>query len=398
VFRRIRRFARGPFSRLSRPGFDLWFVSAAILTLAVGAYLRQAPAQAAGPADTITVTLSPSSIVADGVSSSLATATLPYPLPGQTVVFSSSDTGTRFGPTIDNLNGTYTATLTSSTTVGTTTITARSPWMGQQISGTASLTQTPGPAKSITLSVEPGSIVADQHSYAIATATVADAHGNPVSTDAVAFSSTDPLEKVAGVTNGGNGTYRALIRSSTTPGVAVITATDTRANLSVSSELNQTESSGLNQTSSSGLNQTSGPGLNHTITGSLLSLVSVEWTFQYTPRYTMVRLLVVTGVPVGSSLLVGCQGRGCPFTRRLIVIGASGRCGAKARRCGTDRTIDLTREFHRSRLHLRTRVTLAITRPQWIGKYYVFATRASRPPYVRLACLAPGETHPGAGC
>jgi hypothetical protein len=381
VFGRISRFARGAF-RLSRPGFDRWLVFAAVLALVVGTYLRQAPARAAGPAGTITVTLSPGSIVADGVSSSRATATLPLPLPGQSVVFSSSDSGIRFGPTIDDLNGTYTATLTSSTTVGTPTITATSSWLGQPISGAASLTQTPGPAKSMTLSVEPGSILADEHSYAVATATVTDAHGNPVPTDDVAFSSTDPLQHVGRVTNGGNGTYRALIRSSTTPGDAVITATDTTADLSVTAELNQTESSGLNQT----------------VTGSLLLLVSAEWTFRYTPVYTMVRGLVVTGAPDGSSLLVGCHGRGCPFTRRLIAIGASRGCGATSPRCGTDRTIDLTREFHQSRLHVGTRVTVAITRPQRTGKYYVFTTRASRPPYVRIACLAPGETHPGTGC
>jgi Invasin, domain 3 len=374
---------RGACSRLSRPGLNIWFVFAAVLALAFGAYLRQAPAQAAGQAETITVTLSPSSITADGMSSSRVTATLPVPLPGQAVVFSSTDGGIRFGPTIDNFSGTYTATLTSSTSVGTPTIIATSSWMGQQISGAASLTQTPGPAKNITLSVEPGSIVADGHSYVVATATVTDAHGNPVPTDAVAFSSTDPLEKVVGVTNGGNGTYRALIGSSTTPGEAVITATDTSANLSVSSELNQTESSRPNQTVAASL---------------LLSLVSTEWTFHYTPAYTTVRWLVVTGVPVGSSLHVGCHGRGCPFITRVIVIGANRGCGAKARRCATDRTIDLTHAFHRSRLHVRTRLTVAITRPQSIGKYYIFTMRASRPPYVRQACLAPGATHPGAGC
>jgi hypothetical protein len=382
VFRRIRRSVRWVFSRLSRPGPHLLFVFAAVLALAVAAYFRQTPAHAAAPAQTITVTLSPSSIVADGVSTSRVTATLPFPIPGQTVVFSSSDSGIRFGSTIDNFNGTYTATLTSSTTVGTATIIAESSWMGQEISGTASLTQTPGPAKNITLSVEPGSIVADGHSYAIATATVTDARGNPVTTDAVSFSSTDRGEKVLGVTNGGNGTYRALISSSTTPGEAVITATDTSADLSVSGELNQIESSSLNET----------------VTGSLLSLVSAEWTFQYTSTYTMVRLLVVTGVPVGSDVRVGCNGRGCPFTRRLIVVGASSGCGTNAGSCGTGRRIDLTREFHRSHLHVRTRVTVVITRPQWIGKYYEFITRASHPPHVRLACLASGDTHPGAGC
>jgi Invasin, domain 3 len=382
VFRRIRRFVRGAFSRRPRSGLDLLFLFAAVLVVAAAVNFHQTPARAAASAGTISVTLSPSSIVADGVSSSQVTATLPFPIPGQTVVFSSTDSGIRFGPTIDNFNGTYTATLTSSTTVGTPTITATSSWMGQEISGTASLTQTPGPAKNMTLSVEPGSIVADGQSYAIATATVTDAHGNPVPTDAVAFSSTDPLEKVLGVTDEGNGTYRALIMSSNTPGEAVITATDTSANLSVSSELNQSDSSSLNQT----------------ITGSLLSLVSAEWTFHYTSTYTMVRSLVVIGVPVGSNLLVGCHGRGCPFTNRLIVIGAGSGCAGNGASCGTDRTIDLTREFHRSHLHAQTRVTVVVTRPQWIGKYYVFTTRASRPPVVRLACLAPGETRPGAGC
>ncbi|MBV8219370.1 MAG: Ig-like domain-containing protein [Solirubrobacterales bacterium] len=272
--------------------------------------------------------------------------------------------------------------MTSSTTVGTPTIVVTSSWLGQQISGSAPLTQTPGPAKNMVLSVAPGSIAADAHSYATATATVTDAHGNPVPTDAVAFSSTDPLEKIVGVTNGGNGIYRALIRSSTTPGEAIITATDTSANLSVSSQLLQTGSSAVNQT----------------VTGSPLSLASLVWTFRYTSLYTMVSRLVVTGVPVASSLRIGCHGRGCPFTKHLIVISASTGCPASSPGCGTDRTIDLTGEFHRARLHAGTRVTVAITRPQSIGKYYAFTTHAGRPPSVRLACLAAGATRPGAGC
>jgi Invasin, domain 3 len=380
VFRRIRRSERGVISRRCQPGPGFWVVFAVVLALAVGANSRQA--QAAAPAETLTVTLSPSSIVADGVSTSRVTATLSFPVPGQTVVFSSSDDGITFGPTVDNLNGTYAATLTSSTTAGTPTIIATSSWMGQPISGSASLTQTPGPAKDITLSVAPGAIAADGRSYAVATATVTDAHGNAVPTDSVVFSSTDPLEKVVGVMNDGNGTYRALIRSSIKPGEAVITATDASADLSAISELIQTPGSGPKQT----------------VAGSLLSLVSAEWTFRYTPVYTMVRSLLVAGVPVGARLVVDCDGRGCPFTRRHIVIGGSAGCAPKSRKCGIDRTIDLTREFYRARLDVRTRVTVIITRPHWIGKYYVFTARAGRPPYVRLACLAPGETHPGSEC
>ena len=71
------------------------------------------------------------------------------------------------------------ATLTSSTTAGTPTITATDNTQG--ISGQATLTQTPGPAANIALSLNPTSIVANGTSTTTATATVTDANGNPVS-------------------------------------------------------------------------------------------------------------------------------------------------------------------------------------------------------------------------
>jgi hypothetical protein len=328
--------------------------------------------------ETITVTLSPSSIVADGVSTSAATATLAFggvPLPGQTVAFSSSDRGVQFGPAIDNLDGTYTATLTGSTAVGTPTITATSRWAGQTASGEATLTQTPGPAKNMTLSLTPRSIIADGNSFAIATATVADAHGNPVPMDTVVFSSSDSRERVAESRNNGNGTYSAVIRSSTAPGLVAITATDTAANLSVRSELSQTAS------------------------GSMMSLVTMQWTFHYTPAYTKVLALVVDGAPAGAEVLIGCHGRGCPFTKPLSVISGANRCGPKGRRrCATDKTIELAHDFRKRGLRVGTRITVAITRPQWIGKYYVFDTRAGRAPRVQVTCLAPGTTRPGSPC
>jgi hypothetical protein len=63
-------------------------------------------------------------------------------LPGQAVAFSSSDPGIRFGPTIYNRDGIYTATPTSSTVVGTPAITASASWAGQKVTGQAILTQT----------------------------------------------------------------------------------------------------------------------------------------------------------------------------------------------------------------------------------------------------------------
>ena len=162
------------------------------------------------------------------------------PVVGHTVAFSSSDSGIKFSPTTLNLDGTYTATLTSSTTAGTATITATDTSVQPPVSGQATLTQTPGPATNMALSLAPQSVIADGSSYTTATATVADAHGNPVPTDTVVFSSSDPGEKVLQVADNGNGTYSALIRSSGTPGPVTLTATDTSANLSVQSQLTQT--------------------------------------------------------------------------------------------------------------------------------------------------------------
>ena len=324
------------------------------------------------------MTLSPSRIVADGVSTSTATAILRFagtPLVGQTVVFSSSDSGIRFGPAIDNLDGTYTATLTSSTVVGSPAITATSQWEGQTISGAATLTQTPGPARRIALSVEPRSIIANGSSLATATATVADAYGNPVPTDAVVFSSSDPGETVIQAANNGNGMYSAEIRSSTTPGQVSIEATDTTANLSVRSQLTQTAN------------------------GSLLSLVTMQWTFHYTFAYTKVLSLIVNGAPAGASVLIECHGRSCPFSRHLTVIAKTNGCARKAQRgCAPNGTIDLTPDFHKHRLRVGTRITVAITRAQSIGKYYMFNMRKGRPPRLQVGCLAAGATSPGPPC
>jgi hypothetical protein len=356
----------------------LWFVLAAVLAISLSASLLSMRAAAAGPTETITVTLSPSSIVADGVSTSTVTAVLRFGaglLAGQTVVFSSSDSGIHFGPTIDNLDGTYAAMLTSSTAVGAPTITAVGQWAGQTASARATLTQTPGPAKNMMLSLEPQSIIADGRSYTTATAIVADAHGNRVPTDRVIFSSSDPREEIAATANNGNGIYSALIKSSTTAGQVAIQATDAAANLTVRSVLSQVAS------------------------GSLLSLVTVQWTFHYTPAYTTVRYLAVDGAPVGASVVIDCHGRGCPFAEHVNAVTETKPCGTKGkRRCQTSRTIDLAPEFQNHRLRVGTRITVAITRPSWVGRYYQFTVRARRPPGVHVACLAPGEIRPDAPC
>jgi adhesin/invasin len=184
-------------------------------------------AHAVGTGTSIVLQLSPTSITADGVSTSTATATvtdvLGLPVPGDTVTFASSDPGEVISGTTDNLDGTYTATITSSTTAGIASITATDSTSGIT-SQSQTLTQTPGQATNISLQLSPSTITADGSSTSTATATVTDAHGNAVSGQAVSFSTTDHGETISGTADNGNGTYTATITSSTTAGQASITA------------------------------------------------------------------------------------------------------------------------------------------------------------------------------
>jgi hypothetical protein len=361
----------------------LWLVPGVVLIIFLSGSLLSSGASAAGASLFVSVSLSPTSIPADGVSTSVATATVSLdgqPLPGQTVTFSSSDGGIRFTPALDNFNGTYSTTLTSSTLAGSPSITASVQFSGGTGSGQAVLTQTPGPAREMSLSLQPPSIPANGASFTTATATVADAHGNPISTDPIVVSSSDPGERILPVANGGNGTYSTMIRSSTTPGPVAIQATDTATNLSVRAELTQTP-------------------LSQTASDSLMSLVTMQWTFRYAPTDTRVVALTVSGAPLGASVLIRCRGRGCAFGQHRQTVGAKRQCGVHRRRpCRTGGVINLAPYFHQRSVPARARITVAVTRPLWTGKYYEFDLRPGRAPRVRISCLAPGAVRPGGPC
>ncbi len=201
-----------------------------LLLLAALACAWPLAAGANADAPPITVSLAPSTIVANGSDMTTITATVSQGTPssrvvGDTVTFTSTDPGQTISPTtaVTAADGTATATLTSSTTVGTSTIGASDP---SGSSGSAVLTQTAGPPATMTLAVNPSTIVADGLSSTTATATVSDAQGHPINDDRVQFSSTDPGQTVGATVPGVDGTYTATIRSSATAGDATITASD----------------------------------------------------------------------------------------------------------------------------------------------------------------------------
>ena len=203
--------------------------------------------QTAGPASSVGVLLSPGSIVANGTSVSTATATVKdaagHVVVGDHVGFSSSDSAEKIGAVTDNKDGTYTATITSSKTVGPATITAVDSSVSPSVSGQATLTQTAGPASSVSVLLSPGSIVANGTSVSTATATVT-AGATPVSGDTVTFSSTDSAEKIGAVTDNKNGTYTVTVTSSKTVGSATITAVDSSVSPSVSGQATLTQTAG----------------------------------------------------------------------------------------------------------------------------------------------------------
>jgi len=91
----------------------------------------------------MSVAVSPSSIVPDGSSTATVTATVTDDfgngVPGEVVTFSSTDLGQVFGAVTDHGDGTYSATVTSSTTAGVATITGTD--TSTDLSATAALTQ-----------------------------------------------------------------------------------------------------------------------------------------------------------------------------------------------------------------------------------------------------------------
>lgn len=185
--------------------------------------------------------LRPSSIVANGTSSSTATATVidatGVGVPNQQVTISSSDQSEAISAVEDHGNGTYTATITSSTTPARVTITATDASVTPNLtSAPAILTQTRDPATAISPpALGPASIPANGLSTSTVTADVTNSRGGLVSGELVKFSSSDPGETIGPVTDQG-GTYSAQIRSSTALGPATITAIDA----SVTPNLKQT--------------------------------------------------------------------------------------------------------------------------------------------------------------
>jgi Bacterial Ig-like domain (group 3) len=129
--------------------------------------------------------------------------------------------------------------------------------------------------------------------------------------------------------------------------------------------------------------------------------VYMNWTFGYTLHSTRITSLTASGLSTGIRVSVTCSGGGCPFAHRTLTAPASGKCGkGKGVRSGclAARSVNLTPIFGKAHLQVGTKVTLAITHRNWVGKYYRFTIRPSHLPTILVSCLAVNGTRPGVGC
>ncbi len=118
---------------------------------------------------------------------------------------------------------------------------------------------------------------------------------------------------------------------------------------------------------------------------------TMQWAFYFTPKYTVVRSLVVNGVSQGARVIARCRGRGCPFASRATTLTKARRCTSKAKRsCLTPGTVNLTTSFAGRHLKVGARITITIVRPNWVGKSYQFTVRPRRAPRVQIGAVAAG--------
>ncbi len=186
----------------------------------------------------VALSFEPPTMIADGKSTSTVTATATddegNPVSGEDLAFSSSDPDQQIGAVTDNGDGTYSATITASTTVGKATITASDLSVDPVFSGQGTLEQIAGPPAHLSLSLSPSTMVADGHSTSLATVEVTDAGGHPAAIppppvpcgcSPVTLTSSDGGDQIGPVTEGeDDSTFLVPITASTKAGTATVSA------------------------------------------------------------------------------------------------------------------------------------------------------------------------------
>ncbi len=175
---------------------------------------------------TVTVASGSATIVADGITTTSITATVidtdGNNMPDGTVVNFTTTAGTLSAPTAGTANGVATVNLTSSTSLGTATVTAEA----GGVSDNTTVQFVPGPVAAIALTATPDTLNADGASTSNIRAFVTDANGHAVADgEVISFAvttGTGTLSAPTAATSGGAATV--TYTASYTAGAVTITA------------------------------------------------------------------------------------------------------------------------------------------------------------------------------
>jgi Invasin, domain 3 len=194
--------------------------------------------------DEVEVELDTDSVPADGATTATATIRV-FDEFGNEVTDGPVSLDTGGGPTASPLqlgsDGSFTSTLTATTTPGEFPITAEATGVEPAVTDSAWFTQTFLPASQLDVALQPASIPADGSSTTTVTATVEDELGVGIDGETVEFGSSGDNE-IGPTVDNGDGTYSAEVRSTTNPGTVTITATVTSVDPNLAAEASLTQS------------------------------------------------------------------------------------------------------------------------------------------------------------
>jgi hypothetical protein len=109
---------------------------------------------------------------------------------------------------------------------------------------------------------------------------------------------------------------------------------------------------------------------------------TIAATYDFAPRFTSFRELIVRHARAGSTLRIECDGKSCPFHSR-------------SRKLKRDQAkLTLRHPLARARLRPGTKLELRMTKPATVGVVVRYTIRPGKPPARSDVCLSPGAKRP----
>jgi hypothetical protein len=117
--------------------------------------------------------------------------------------------------------------------------------------------------------------------------------------------------------------------------------------------------------------------------------VTIRERFAARRRATLVRRLIVRGLPDGAAVRVQCKGRGCTFR---------GRGNKRNREFQDLRRVNIGRLLRGRKLRRGARIILRVTEPDSVGVYVRYRIRRGKRPRKVTLCLPVGSSRPQQEC